>query len=103
MTVATDWRGTPLTVGSTIVYPSRHSSSVWMTEAVVEAIHYQAHDRSKIAKLIVRRSKMTRRWLTEIVKPVVTLFNVMDVTVLAPPLRSQSQVDWNTVRAGVRG
>lgn len=30
-----DWRGTDITIGSTIVYPGRHSSSLWMTEAIV--------------------------------------------------------------------
>lgn len=33
-----DFRGTPITVGSVIVYPGRQSSSLWMTEAVVEEI-----------------------------------------------------------------
>ena len=97
--IGKDWRGTPLHIGSTIVYPSRHSSSVWMTEAIIEEVH-MVHER--VTKLVVRRSRMTRRWATEIVRPVVTLFNVMDVTVLAPPLRSQKARDWNAVRHGMK-
>lgn len=30
-----DWRGTPIKVGLTVVYPSRKGSRLWMTEAVV--------------------------------------------------------------------
>ena len=30
-----DWRGTPIVVGSTVVYPSRKGSSLWMTEGTV--------------------------------------------------------------------
>lgn len=30
-----DWRGVEIVVGSTIVYPGRHSSSMWMCEATV--------------------------------------------------------------------
>lgn len=98
--IGKDWRGTPLHVGSTIVYPSRHSSSVWMTEATIEMI-YMVHD--KVTKLVVRRTRMTRRWATEIVRPLVTLHNVMDVTVMAPPLRSRvGHRDWSNVRSGMK-
>jgi hypothetical protein len=30
-----DWRGTPIEPGCLIVYPGRHSSSMWMMEAEV--------------------------------------------------------------------
>lgn len=30
-----DWRGTPIKVGSTIVYPSRQGSRLWMNEGEV--------------------------------------------------------------------
>lgn len=33
-----DWRGTPIEVGSVIVYPGRHGSSHWVTEAEVVEI-----------------------------------------------------------------
>lgn len=33
-----DWRGTPIEVGDTVVFPSRMSSSMWMSEGVVTAI-----------------------------------------------------------------
>jgi hypothetical protein len=36
----TDWRGTPIRPGATIVYPARQGSSLWLTEAeVVEIVH----------------------------------------------------------------
>lgn len=36
--VTRDWRGTPITVGSTVVYPSRQGSSLWMNEGEVVSI-----------------------------------------------------------------
>ncbi len=33
-----DWRDIPIEIGSKIVYPSRRSSSLWMTEGVVTDI-----------------------------------------------------------------
>lgn len=33
-----DWRGTPIVVGSTVVYPVRQSSSMWVCEGRVEEI-----------------------------------------------------------------
>jgi len=33
-----DWRGTTIKVGSTVIYPSRQGSAMWMSEGVVEAI-----------------------------------------------------------------
>jgi len=33
-----DWRGTPIKVGSTVVYPSRKGSSLWMIEGVVQSL-----------------------------------------------------------------
>lgn len=32
-----DWRGTPIAVGSIVVYPSRQGSSLWMSEGEVVA------------------------------------------------------------------
>jgi len=34
----TDVRGTEIKVGSTIIYPGRHSSSCWLTIGIVKAI-----------------------------------------------------------------
>lgn len=39
-----DWRGTPIAEGSTVVYPGRHSSSLWLTEGTVRAISYGEPD-----------------------------------------------------------
>lgn len=36
-----DWRGTPITPGSIIVYPGRQSSSMWMVEAEVLEVYQQ--------------------------------------------------------------
>lgn len=30
-----DWRGTPIVVGSTVVYPGRGGSAMWLNEATV--------------------------------------------------------------------
>jgi len=38
-----DWRGTPIEPGSLIVYPGRHSSSMWMVEAEVLEILQDWH------------------------------------------------------------
>lgn len=39
MTALLDWRGTPIEVGSIILYPGRHSSYQWMNEAKVLEIN----------------------------------------------------------------
>lgn len=49
-----DWRGREITVGCTIIYPCRVSSSVWLNEAVVEEVHSN--------KLIVAPTRSTHRW-----------------------------------------
>lgn len=36
--VTKDWRGTPIKVGSVVVYPSRQSSSLWMSQGEVVSI-----------------------------------------------------------------
>ena len=33
-----DWRGTPITVGSRIVYPGRYGSSMWISESIVDEV-----------------------------------------------------------------
>jgi hypothetical protein len=33
-----DWRGNPINVGDTVVYPGRQSSLVWMNEGIVVEI-----------------------------------------------------------------
>lgn len=38
MSEARDWRGNAIRVGDRIVYPGRSGSSLWMTEAIVDAI-----------------------------------------------------------------
>lgn len=38
MAVMRDWRGTPINVGSTVVYPSRQGSTLWMNEGEVVRI-----------------------------------------------------------------
>lgn len=37
-----DWRGNEIKIGSTIVYPGRSGSSMWMTEAKVIDIQHKA-------------------------------------------------------------
>ena len=33
-----DWRGSPIKVGSTVVYPSRQGSRLWMSEGEVVSV-----------------------------------------------------------------
>jgi len=33
-----DWRGIRIKIGSTVVYPSRQGSQMWMSEGIVEKI-----------------------------------------------------------------
>lgn len=43
MTELKDWRGTPIEVGSTIVYPGHRGSAYWVTEAEVTDIQWEPH------------------------------------------------------------
>lgn len=38
MAVVKDWRGVKIKVGSTVVYPSRQGSHLWMNEAEVVSV-----------------------------------------------------------------
>jgi hypothetical protein len=42
-----DWRGVEVKVGDIVVYPVRHSSSMWMVEGEVTALHSMIEDRWK--------------------------------------------------------
>lgn len=55
--VLTDWRGTPIEPGCTIVYPGRKSSSLWVTEAVVIETGTQPSWRGVIPHLVVQITK----------------------------------------------
>jgi hypothetical protein len=63
-----DWRGTPIQVGSVVVYPSRTGSSLWVNEGVVESVgwlnqpSYYHNPRPYVAGT-VRRNK-TSGWGT---------------------------------------
>lgn len=35
-----DWRGRQIMVGSTVVYPGRSGSSLWMNEGVIEELSF---------------------------------------------------------------
>ncbi len=39
----TDWRGTDIVEGSTIIYPGRYSSSLYMVEAYVTEVGERPH------------------------------------------------------------
>lgn len=42
--VVKDWRGTEIQVGSTVVYPSRQGSRLWMTEGEVVSLPLSKKD-----------------------------------------------------------
>ncbi len=48
-----DWRGTPIEEGSTVVYPGRVSSALWMNEAKVVEV--------QDGRLKVHRTARSRR------------------------------------------
>jgi hypothetical protein len=52
-----DWRGTAITAGSIIVYPGRHSSSLWMTEATVLSVTERPTYRGPERVLVVLPSR----------------------------------------------
>lgn len=54
--MAKDWRGTEIKVGSTVVYPSRQGSLLWMTEGEVVSL-----PQSKKDNRIGVRAKGTKR------------------------------------------
>jgi len=76
-----DWRGTPIEVGSTIIYPGRQGSSVWVNEGEVLAI---STNESRIwhrsAELTVRRIRDSHGWGRE--EKVVYVYALERVTVL---------------------
>lgn len=77
-----DWRGVPITVGSTVVYPGRQGSSHWMNEAEVNAITYEDSWRgpSTVTVLHVRRTRCS--WATA--SGTSKLRRIDRVTVVAP-------------------
>ena len=59
-----DWRGTEIKAGSVVVYPGRHSSSLWMNEGhVVEIEQADENDSWKF-----RNRPPERRYKLKIVK-----------------------------------
>lgn len=58
-----DWRGTDIEVGSTIVYPSRTGSAMWMVEAVVDDVYMVERYGRKEPRLRVKRKKETSPYL----------------------------------------
>lgn len=81
-----DWRGTPIEVGSTIVYPGRQGSSVWVNEAVVlevgERRRWQLLPGETEPALKVRRTHDTTGWRD--LDKVSTVTAVDRVTVVGP-------------------
>lgn len=53
-----DWRGTPIEVGSIVVYPGRASSSMWMNEGeVVGLVERHLYPDGKAPAIRVRRTR----------------------------------------------
>lgn len=51
-----DWRGTPIVVGSVVVYPGRYGSTMWMSEAeVIEILERDTWPNGKHTAVKVRR------------------------------------------------
>lgn len=77
-----DWRGTPIEVGSIIVYPGRHSSYLWMNEGEVLSLStFEEWGRTK-PMLRVRRTREERWDRTHEVSGESTLTAVHRVTVV---------------------
>lgn len=77
----TDWRGTPIEAGSTIVYPGRHSSQLWMNEGVVVEINSVTKWSATLTELKVQRTR--DRWNSAITaRAFVTLTALDNVTVV---------------------
>ena len=73
-----DWRGTPIGVGTRIVYPGRSSSYLWLNEAEVTDVGQH--------ELKVRRVAETRgRERQNVESTVVTLTRLDLVTVVTAP------------------
>jgi hypothetical protein len=58
----TDFRGVPFVPGATVVYPGRHSSSLWMTEAIIVGFkkyppqYWQPSDSPGTCALVVKHN-----------------------------------------------
>lgn len=79
-----DWRGTSITPGSTIVYPGRHSSSLWMTEATVLNVTHRAKWTGVERVLVVQPTK-TQGYSPINWKPKKVVLSALDrVTVVRP-------------------
>lgn len=82
-----DWRGTPIEIGSTIVYPGRHGSSMWMVEGKVRNIvminFYAIHTGAKPDyHLIVVPTSQSAYWGSRDDRKAVTIFRTDRVTVV---------------------
>lgn len=75
-----DWRGTPIEVGSTIVYPGRGSSALWMSEGTVVSVETRGRG---LHRLRVQRTFEHGRAVRNPSRPVV-LEVVKRVTVVPP-------------------
>lgn len=79
-----DWRGEPIEVGATVVYPARVSSSMWMVEAEVKEIFQkQTGWRGELSwALKVQPLRMTRNRDSLRDKRATTLTELSRVTVI---------------------
>lgn len=77
-----DWRGTPIEVGSTIVYPGRHGSWIWMNEGeVISIAPREPKYFSRPVTLTVRRTRDSGDWGGK--EKVVSVYAVERVTVVS--------------------
>lgn len=86
-----DWRGNPVSVGSVIVYPQRHSSHMWMVEARVEEITEKDQRDRIVPALKVKPINAT--WTHRIAERTVTLTSLDRVTVVVPRPEDQPLKD----------
>ncbi len=88
-----DWRGTPMEPGSIIVYPGRHSSSMWMVEAEILQI-IQEPEYSWGGQLVwkVQVQPLRQGTYSRESKTPVKLKALERITVLRGPLKNRDKV-----------
>jgi len=81
-----DWRGTPIEIGSTIVYPGRGSSALWMAEGIVEGIgtRHRPSEGRTVPMIQVRRTHERGREVRTSRPRPVTIEVIKRVTVVPP-------------------
>lgn len=76
-----DWRGTRILPGSTVIYPGRQGSSLWVTEGTVESVAFRPARFSQGSTPFLRVCP-TRTTSYRGTKNLVVLTNVGMVTVI---------------------